>query len=187
MRLGLSDITSDTRASVYTPTPPHPPPVQQHKPCGSSGSLSKLKHFTLSHYVLSLNETHPPPSPTHTTPSSSHLTLCKQCACLPCEWCHCRTAVGERLECYSLLTEAKDCGMKRPRKMFVHVYACGAGWRLHCSTAMWKLFSGQTSCELGGGGVNILSKRPKLNKPGAPRKARIDEYMTDIVFELRAR
>lgn len=34
--------------------------------------------------------------------------------------------MGERLECYSLLTEAKDCGMKRPRKMFVHVYGCGA-------------------------------------------------------------
>lgn len=62
-----------------------------------------------------------PPLYRRSTKTAQTPLLLKQCACLSREWCHCRTAVGERLECYSLLTEAKDCGMKRPRKMFVHV------------------------------------------------------------------
>lgn len=142
--MGLSDITSDTCTSVFTPTPP---PVQGCLTKTAQtllllGLFVKAETFYVVALCFDLKRTPPTHTNTHTTPTSSHLTLCKQCACLPCEWCHCRTAVGERLECYSLLTEAKDCGMKRLRKMFVHVYACGA-WmeallqHCHVKTFFW--------------------------------------------------
>lgn len=61
------------------------------------------------------------------------------------------------------------------------------GRRLYCNTAMWKLLWTE---QLWAGGLgdhlNIHSKLTKLNKPTAPRKARTHEYMTDIMFVLRA-
>lgn len=101
--------------------------------------------------------------------------------------------MGERLECYSLLTEAKDCGMKRPRKMFVHVYGCRAWTEASLQHCPVKASLDRAAVRGGGEGVgglgdhlNIHGKLRKPNKAAAARKARTHEYMTDVMFVLCA-